>query len=417
MRHAVALPSILAIAAASLSARAADPARFALRGAEVHTVSGPIVPNGVVLVDGGKIAGVGSNLAIPAGYEIVDLAPGSVVVPGFVDAWSHVGADGETNETTAAISPEVRARDAFDPGDERIARVARGGITTVLVAPEDGNVVGGRAAVLKPFPSKAAAGSDPRGRFLEAEPVLLAFGEAALRNDREPTSRAGLVRLLRTSLRDALTNGGPDAPARLFASVERERRTLLAEVARGERTALASARTFEEVDAALGLAREFPLRLSLLGASGATELEPAIARAAARVVLPPLHPSLPREELKLAASLDAAGVRLAFSTRAPESDPAAIRFSAALAMRNGLPETSALRALTLGGAEAAGVEKSLGSLEAGKDADLAVFDGPPLALASKLLRVYADGRLVHDASGKESQKAPGAKVPAVEETL
>jgi imidazolonepropionase-like amidohydrolase len=337
------------------------------------------------------------------------------VTPAFVDAHSHAGVFGETDEGSSAITPEVRARDAFDPGDEVVSRVARGGVATVVVSPQDGNVVGGRAAVLKPF--RAVGGAAPRGRFLGPEPMKLSIGGAALRGDREPTSRAGLVRLLRREFAAALSPAPDPAPsARLFGALDAERRRLLAELARGERPALASARSLEEVEAALALAREFPLRLAIVGALGAADAAPALAATSTRVVLPPLSVVSPREALRAAGALHAAGVRLAFSSSAPLGEPAALRFSAALAVRYGLPEEAALRALTLGGAEAAGVERMTGSLEAGKDADVAVWNGPPLALSSRLLRLYADGRVVH-----ESERAPekrSAETPAVaEETL
>src|SRR5262249_53335136 len=152
------------------------------------------------------------------------------------------------------------------------------------------------AAVVKPF----ATPLYPRGRFLESEPILLSVGAAALRSDRRPTSRAGLLLLLRESFADALAPSPEKAPARLFGSVEAERRRLLGSVAKGERPVLVAARTVEEIDAALALARDFPLRMTLVHADQAAELAPAIARAGASVVLPPLTPYSPRETLRLA---------------------------------------------------------------------------------------------------------------------
>jgi imidazolonepropionase-like amidohydrolase len=316
----------------------------------------------------------------------------------------------ETDEGTSAIAPEIRAKDAFDTSDEMIARVARAGIATVVISPQDTNVVGGRAAVLKPYRDLGDGSADPRGRFFGPEPMKLTFSSGAIRGDREPTSRPGLVRLLGTALGAPLLPApSPAPPARLFGALEAERGRLMAELARGERPALAGVRTLEDVEAALALMKAYPLRLTLVGGlGGARDAAAALAAASVRVILPPLHPVLSRDDLRAAALFHAAGVRLAFGTDAPLSDPMALRFSAALAVRNGLPEDAALRALTLGGAEAAGVERATGSIEAGKDADVAVWDGPPLALSSRLLRLYVDGRLVHSLAipEKPSDTAP-----------
>lgn len=406
-----------ALALAAATAVAAPPAaRVALRGATIRPVSGAPIENGVVLIENGKIAAAGpASLAIPSGFEVVDLPPGSVVSPAFVDAHSHLGVFRETDEISSAITPEIRSKDAYDPGDETVSRVARGGIATVLVSPQDGNVVGGRAAVLKPF-RHSGGSADPRGRFLGSEPMKLSLGAGAIRGDREPTSRPGLVRLLSGALAGALAKpAGPAPSARLYGSLEAERRTLLAELARGERFALASAKTLEDAEIALALAKAHPLRMRLVGALLAADAAPAIAAAKMSVILPPLHSALSRQELRAPAEFHGKGVALAFSTAAPLSDPASLRFSAALAVRSGLPEDAALRALTLGGAEAAGVEKATGSLEAGKDADVAVWDGPPLALSSRLLRLYVDGELVHSLPVPATQAADAPSTPA--ETL
>lgn len=415
---AFALALVLAVLGAGSAAAADAPpvARVALRGAEVHPASGAPIQNGVVLVENGKIAAAGpASLAIPSGFEVVDLPPGAVVTPAFVDAHSHLGVYRETDETSSAIAPEVRAKDAYDPSDRLLDRVARAGIGTVLISPQDGNVVGGRAAALKPYRG-LDGGADPRGRFLGSEPMKLSLGAGAIRGDREPTSRPGLARLLGLALAASLAKPAEPAPsARLHGSLEAERRKLLAELARGERSALASARTLEDAEIALALARAHPLRIRLVGALGARDAATALAAAKIGVVLPPLQPSFTREELRAAAEFHGQGVALAFSTSAPLSDPASLRFSAALAVRSGLPEAAALRALTLGGAEAAGVEKTTGSLEAGKDGDVAVWDGPPLSLSSRLLRLYVDGRLIHSLATPPAKPADGAATPA--ETL
>src|SRR5262249_3722776 len=158
------------------------------------------------------------------------------------------------------------------------------------------------------------------------------------------------------------------------------------------------------IDAALALARDFPLRMTLVHADQAAELAPAIARAGASVVLPPLTPYSPRETLRLAAALAKAGVRIAFGSDAPDSDPGSLRTSAALGVGCGRAGDGAWRALTLAGAQVAGVDRSTGSIDPDKDADIAVFDGPPLAASTRLLRVYAQGRLVYEAPKAAAEK-------------
>ncbi|MBI1851945.1 MAG: hypothetical protein HYR85_16530, partial [Planctomycetes bacterium] len=235
---AIGLGVAVAVVAAWPSAAAPSaPRRVSIRAAHVIPVIGEPRSPGVVTIENGKIVAVGGEA--PAGTEILDF-PEATIVPGFVDAHSHLGCPFDTDDDVDAFDDRMRAIDAFDPTSDAVKSAPLAGVTTIVFAPGESNVVAGVTSTLKTGGSRVP---------LRAESgVQLTIGSEATRPLRAPTSRMGLVAMLRDRLRRA--GGDP--------------KSALARMLRGEIPALVHARTASEIVAAIDLAREFDLKAVFL---------------------------------------------------------------------------------------------------------------------------------------------------------
>jgi|SRR5579871_1318419 len=359
---------------------------LAIRAETLYPVSGPPIHQGVVLVREGKITTVGANVAIPPGARTLEV---KTALPGLVDPHSYLGCLYETEEGVDAVTPELRIRDAFDRSDPALGRAARAGITTTCIMPGNGNVLAGQGSVFR-------LGDAPQLlRDYAAQKVSL----TAVNAQRNPTSRAGALALLRRAFDSAgkgqavssvsQTNLLADFPTSLD-----ERVHALLPILQGERPVFLHAPTADDIENALRLCSDYHLKGCLLHAVEAFEVCEEIHKSGMPVILSPLHYSDNDRTLTNAAQLAKAGVRVAFCSDAPLSDPASLRLSAALAVKFGLPTADALRALTLTPAEACGIADRVGSLSVGKDADLLLLNGDPIALTSRIEGVVIGGNLI-----------------------
>jgi len=363
---------------------------LALVGGKVLPVVGAEIPDGIVLIRDGRIERVGRGIEVPPGYRRIDTR-GCVIMPGMIDLNAYVGGYPDLLESVSAVTPAVRAIDAFDPWHPDVARLPASGVTTFVLAPRPGNVIAGRTAVLKsPAPSRDRA----RPRVLRsAAAVMLSVGRAAAGPERPPTSRPGAIELLRRTL------------ARARGSEAAERRPALRSlqpVLAGQETAFIHVEDAVDARAAVAVASEFGLRACLVNARDIGDAAESVARSGAAVAFGPFDLGMLDRQLSGPARVGAAGGRVAFVSNAPLTAMADIRVTAALAVRFGLARQTALRGLTLTAAELAGVGDRVGSLEPGKDADLVVLSGDPLELVSRILRVVVDGETVY-AVAKEGE--------------
>lgn len=338
---------------------------IAVKGGKVYTVSKGVVEDGVLLIENGKIAKVGKGLDVPLNAKVIEIGKGASVTPGFIDLHSHLGSLFEIEEKTEAVTPQVRALDAFSTGHPDVARALASGVTLVTLAPGNSNLVSGRAALLRLNGTRL-----DRMIFRESVALKISLTGEALLRDREPTSKSGAMKLLRALLRDPKSG-------------------------LGQSFCLVHAVAGDEIQNALALKKEFGLRMVLLHADEAGRVLEDVKNADVPIAFGPLTVSDRRERLETPGKLARAGVRVAFVTDAPESDEAYLRVTAALAVKSGMDKGDALRALTLSAAEMLGVADVLGSLEEGKHADLVVYAGEPLSLSSDVEVVIVGGRVVY----------------------
>ncbi len=391
----LALSAVLSAGAARSSIAA--PAGLALRDVRIlSTRDGQLiaVPRGTVLVRDGMIAAAGEAIPIPEDFEVLELA-GRWVLPGFIDAHTQIGARGECDEVSEAITEDLRPLDAFDPWDEEIERALLRGVTAVALSPGDRNVVGGAVTVVKLLPERVPVPVASREAAVKASLGRAVLGSGSF--PRYPTAPSGAVDLFGRWLRAS--------PARSAGEGAEKARVPV----------LVRAETRSQAEQAL----------SLLSGAGRQAILLA-GRSLDRRALDRLAPSCPvvvgpydlgDHELLLssAAALETRGVPLAFSSGGERRD---LLTSAVLAMRAGLSRAGALAALTENPARLFGLEGRIGRVEPGAAADLVVWSGDPFTLSARVELAIIEGEIAARAPPlPQPPKLEAPKKPAKPEVV
>ena len=373
-------------------------AQIAIRGDKVYTMAGPPIDNGVVLIENGKISVVGpaSSVTIPAGTKTLRA---KVVTPGLVDAHSTVGLTGYLNqaqdqdelEKSAAIQPELRAIDAYD-FDERLIEWVRGfGVTTMNTGHASGELISGQTMIVK-----TRGASAEEAAIVPVAMVACSLGDEGLAGEgKSPGTRAKEVAMLREEFIKAreYANKKKDAPRDLRLEV-------LARVLKGELPLLVTAQRSRDIMDALRLGKEFKLKIILDGAAEAPLVFNEIKASGYPVIVhPTMYRALGETEnlsFETAAKLQAAGIPWALQSGYESYVPKTrvILFEAAIAAANGLTFDQALAGITINAARIIGVANRAGSLETGKDGDVALYDGDPFEYTSHCVGTVIEGRQV-----------------------
>ncbi|HEX6881888.1 MAG TPA: amidohydrolase family protein [Planctomycetota bacterium] len=402
----------------------------AVRAGTIHLVEdGRVLSGATILVKDGKIQAVGADVALPPDALVVDYGPDAVIVPGLVAAYSSY-ALGFPSERTA--DPTLSALDAFDTyrvnGD-----ALSGGVTSAYLTPADNRLIAGTAAVVK------LAGQRDAARVLSAEAALHGAIDASARStpgywdppipvmvDVElgyarpqlPRTTMGAI----VALGELLDLAGDPDDARLVSEYGPRTGLALARALAAKVPLRLAASDAEEIRALLAFAAERRVPLVLDRAEGAGAVADEIAAAGVPVVyrLPwvPNAPAVDRgkEEdarwptLDVPARLVKAGARVAITGSSPRD----LLFAARLASRGGLEPAAALRAITLAPAEILGVAQRVGSLRAGKDADLCVLNGDPLASSTSVLATWVDGEVAWTPDRHAREDARGSRATVIE---
>jgi imidazolonepropionase-like amidohydrolase len=379
---------------------------LAIVGGRVIPIEGDPFHDGVILVEGGTIRALGTGVRVPDGVERVD-ATGKVVLPGLVDAHVHLGvheeAEGwagqDTNEMTDPVTPHVRALDAINPADLGFQDAIAGGVLTVNVNPGSGNPIGGQTVAVR------CAGRTVDEMVLRSPSgVKSALGENPKRvfGDRKefPSTRLGTA----AAIRDAFVKAGNYLAKRERGNGEPVERDLrwetLGMVLRQEIPWRQHCHRADDIATALRLADEFGYRLVIDHGTEAALLADRIAERGVPVLIGPLLTSRSKVELRNRSlanpgRLAAAGVELGIITDHPVVPIQLLHVQAALAVKEGLGPSEALRAVTLTPARVMGVDDRVGSLAQGKAATLCVWSGDPLDVRSRVEAAWIDGRPVH----------------------
>ncbi len=379
---------------------------LAVHGDVVHTMDGPPIRDGLVLIRDGRITYVGPAADRMHTADMVVLR-GAVVTPGLVDAHATLGLTGITNQPgdqdqldrSAPAQPELRALDAYNARDPLVAWVRGHGTTTVHTGHAPGALISGQTMIVK------LRGDTVDEAVLVPEAMVAATlgdGGRAQGEGKAPGTRAKSVAMLRGELVAAADYAAKRA-AKPDATDRDLRKEALARVLTGELPLLVTAHRHQDILGALRVAEEFDLRLVLDGAADAPSLIDELRAAEVPVLV---HPSMMRTgdasgekanaSFETAAILNREGLPFALQTGFEGYVPKVrvLLFEAAIAARFGLPFREALESVTLAPARILGIEDRVGSLEVGKDGDLAIFDGDPFEYRTHCLAVVIDGKLL-----------------------
>jgi imidazolonepropionase-like amidohydrolase len=411
---------ILATRAADTPPSADKPIAF--KGARIHSVAAPPIERGVLVTQKGKIIAVGAEdaVAIPAGAEVHDYS-GKTIIPGLVDTHSHLGvyarphvqANSDGNEMSGPVQSGLRALDAIYPDDPGFRMALAGGVTTANIMPGSGNAIGGQTLYVK------LHGRTIEEMMIKGMPVLgglkMANGENPKRaygsKNQAPITRMKLAALQREQFikardyqqkwvrhRQAIAAGKDSTAPETDPALQP-----LVEVLERKRTVHFHTHRADDLLTALRIAEEFGFEIVLQHATEGYRVVDELVRRKAPVSLTLVDsPGGKMETAGLleenAAILDKAGVKVAINTDDSVTESRFFLRTGAIAVRGGMSEDAALKALTLNGAQMLHLDGRLGSLEKGKDADFVVLSGPPFSIYTHVLETYIDGVRVFDRS-------------------
>ena len=379
-----------------------------IRNGKILTMAGAVYEKGFIAVNDGKIVNIGPMdqdcfFDAPGNCETFDAA-GLTILPGFIEAHCHMGISEEKkgregddcNENVEPITPWLRGIDAINTMDAAFGDAVRAGITGAMIGPGSSNVVGGQFAFLKTC-----------GRCVDDLVVLapaamkVAFGENPKTNygdqSRTPVTRMAIAGMLREELFKAKQylerpfddENEPDFRYECWRPVFEHQIPLKAHAHR-----------VDDIFTAIRIAKEFGLDMTIEHCSEGHLVTEKIKEAGYPVVLGPDLSSRNKIEIqnmvfKTAGILNRAGVKMAIMTDHPVSLIQSLPLCAALAVKEGLDYMEALKAITIYAAEICRVSERVGSLEAGKDADMAIFGGDPLNPQTKTIATLINGVVVY----------------------
>jgi len=393
-----------------------------IKGGNVATLVNGILPATDILVRDGRIVAVGPALQAPAGAAVVEAA-GRWVFPGFIDGLTNLGTaergtlGRDDDEATSPLTPHLRIIDAFNPANDLLETAWHFGTTAVFAAPAPGNLLGGQGAVIR------LSGTTVEDMTVKApaavcgslgEPPKLRYGP----KNQMPQTRMGAAALLRQTFieaREYLAKrddyekraaesqkkaqegkaGDEAAPAPPARNAKME---ALIPLLKRELPLVLHAQRMDDILTALRIADEFGLRLVIAGGAEAAKIKERLAERKVPVLLRPndvfgLALEAEGATFESARDLARAGVLIAFQTGSVASVGDLIS-QAQAALAHGLTYQEVFRALTVNPARIFGVEAEVGALEAGRRADVVLYDRDPLRGPSQVRAVFLGGRLV-----------------------
>jgi imidazolonepropionase-like amidohydrolase len=363
--------------------------------------------DGTVVVADGAIRALGPDVEVPADAEVVDAA-GRWIVPGFVDAHTHLGlheegegwAGNDTNELTDPVTAGVRALDAINPAELGFGDALAGGVTTVGVNPGSGNPIGGLTVAIhtcgrtvdemvlrSPAGLKSALGENPKRVYGDKKAM--------------PSTRLGTAAVIRNAFVEAQNYRAKlDDPDRKGPADRNLKLEALASVLAGDIPWRQHSHRADDIATAVRIADEFGYRLVIDHGTEAHLIADLLADKGIPVLIGPLFTSRSKVELRNRSlanpgRLAAAGVEISIITDHPVVPINFLVHQATLSVKEGLDPVVALRAITINPAKVLGVDQRVGSLEVGKDADLVLWTGDPLDVMHRATEVYVGGRRVY----------------------
>ena len=379
---------------------------LAITNGKLFTVTQGMIENGTILIEDGKITAIGADLPVPAGCEVLDAA-GKWVTPGFIDAHTHISTFAEPqprpnihdgNETTSPNTAQIRGIDGLNPQDMAIEEARKAGFTTCFTGPGSANVLCGTGIAFKCKPGETVYDLVIPG----TEMMKMAFGENPKNvygsKNVLPKTRMGVAAVLREALFNAKVysdakrkaeKDGKEPPKPDF------RLEALVPVVRGEMKCRIHAHRNDDIVTAVRIAKEFNLDFAIEHCTEGYMIKDFLAREKVQAVVGPLDMQPAKMEIwnttfANPGILEKAGVNFCL-TQDTSSFTKMLPINVGIAIREGLSWDYALKAVTLNPAKLLGLEDRMGSLEVGKDADIAIFNGDPFCNYTKCTETIIDG--------------------------
>ena len=381
-----------------------------IKNGYIKTMDGEDIKNGQIIIEDGKIKAIGNNLIIPNDVEVID-AEGLLVTPGLIDGHCHIGMweegigfEGEDgNEAVEPITPHLRAIDGINPMDQGFQDAIEGGVTCAVTGPGSANVIGGSFAAIKTYGKKI-------DDMIIKDPVAMkiAFGENPKRvydeQHKSPVTRMAIAALLRETLFEAKKymedldaskedpDQKPDFDIKLHSMLP---------VLKKEIPLKAHAHRADDIFTALRIAKEFDLDITLDHCTEGHLIVEELKAAGKPCLIGPTFGSRTKVELRNKSFetpkiLTDAGIKTAIITDSNVIPIQHLPMCAGMAVKAGLAEEEAWRAITINPAEITGIDDKVGSLKVGKDADIAIFKGNPLLdVDYETVITIIDGKIVY----------------------
>ena len=380
-----------------------------IKNGYIKPIVGEDIPCGCVLIDNsGKIAAVSAQIDAPAGCQVID-AEGRLVTPGCVEAHCHIGLDNQAmgwegrdyNEIVDPITPQMRAIDSINPQDEASPLAIQGGVTTACTGPGSANVVGGTFVAIKlcgnrvdkmivkyPIAMKAAFGENPKR----------CYGQGA---KKAPMTRMGTAALLRELLfktrrylEDKEAGKNPGFDMKLESMIP---------VIKGEIPLKCHAHRADDILTSIRIAKEFGVGITLDHCTDGAVIVDELAAEGLPAFVGPTFGAKSKIELsnksyETPGILANAGVKVSIITDSPVIPQQNLPMCAALAMKAGMKEADAWKAITINPAESTGIGDRVGSLEPGKDGDVVIWTADPMhVVGAESYITIVDGKIVYQA--------------------
>lgn len=373
-----------------------------IKNATVITITDGTLENTDVLVENGKITRIGNSLRTPNGVMEVD-ATGKYVMPGIIDAHSHI-AGTSINEGTSQVTAEVQMADVVDPLDISIYRALAGGVTSIHLLHGSANVIGGESETLK----LRYGVTNPQDMMFEGAPrtIKFALGENPTRGARargiQPQSRMGVEAMLRNSFREAQIykqkwdEYRADNSRRKVAPTYDRRMETLVDILEGDVLVHCHSYRADEIYMLLNVFKDFGIeKLTFQHANEAYKVAPELAEfgAGASVFSDWWAYKL---EVYYSTAYNAAiltnnGVTTSINSDSGELIRHLFHEAAKSQKYGGLSDEEALALITLNPAKQLGIDNRVGSIEEGKDGDIAIFEGHPLSVYAIPVMTFVDG--------------------------
>jgi len=374
------------------------------------------IENGYVEIENGKIVSVAPCEGEPSGLWLM---------PGFIDGHTHLGMaedslgfeGDDTNEMTDPVTPHLRSLDAINPMERCFSEAREGSVTCVGVAPGSANPIGGQILVIKtngyciddmvvtePAAMKLALGENPKSAYHEKNqtPETRMATAAIIRETLFKAKKYAEEKAKAEESLDKIKNGLAEPDDEIEPPAFDLKMEALIPLIEGKIPAHFHAHRADDIFTAIRISKEFNLRYSIVHCTDGSVIADKLASEKTTAFIGPnlcdrSKPELKEQSFKNPGVLSKAGVKFGLTTDHPVIPLQYLPLCASLAVKSGMDYEEAIKSITITPAQILGIDSRVGSIEAGKDADIVITDGDPLDIKTNIVKVFIDGKNVLEA--------------------